>query len=434
MTRLHLFRNYDSLLAKEMVDVVRSGMVSKMLFAYVAPLLFLSLSTWYINTGLDIPVGFNAVFYAGMVGFFGVLMYNWLTNTDLNDYYETLPVDVPMIIRVKLMAYFLLTSLVSTAFVIGIAMAQGETELLWVALAGALHHHRLHGGGDRLSYRAEDQLLPLRPGGHGQVRHGRGPSRPRHHDTLVQPVLHTIDRIGRHSHHVLPAPGRLQGLLRWDQQEVVRLQLSPRQRLKSASCVPVSDDQRPLVETDSAHERTGLPHLLLVAGEALVMGPGEEHRPHRAAHLIFWSYELFRMLRPQDQLKIAGLRDYEYRRVSAATWALTGMFMCFLAFPIEYTAPALCGMAWVDPIIGELRRSGSTMYPVLPLTIYFSIVLIILTIFMGLTPAVLFAAIVATLIAIFIEGFRLWRLDDDLTMMVLPCVTIAAWFTLVGMF
>jgi hypothetical protein len=150
--------------------------------------------------------------------------------------------------------------------------------------------------------------------------------------------------------------------------------------------------------------------------------------------LIFWSYELFRMLRPQDQLKIAGLRDYEYRRVSAATWALTGMFMCFLAFPIEYTAPALCGMAWVDPIIGELRRGGSTMYPVLPLTIYFSIVLIIMTIFMGLTPAVLVAAIAATLIAIFIEGFRLWRLDDDLTMMVLPCVTIAAWFTLVGMF
>ncbi len=36
--RLRFFRHYDSLLAKEMVDVVRSGMVSKMLFAYVAPL------------------------------------------------------------------------------------------------------------------------------------------------------------------------------------------------------------------------------------------------------------------------------------------------------------------------------------------------------------------------------------------------------------
>jgi len=89
--------------------------------------------------------------------------------------------------------------------------------------------------------------------------------------------------------------------------------------------------------------------------------------------IVFWSYELFRMLRPQDQLKIAGLRDYEYHRVSAATWALTGIFMCFLAFPIEYTAPALCGMAWVDPLIGELRRGGSTLYPTLPLAIYFQL-------------------------------------------------------------
>jgi hypothetical protein len=91
-------------------------------------------------------------------------------------------------------------------------------------------------------------------------------------------------------------------------------------------------------------------------------------------------------------------------------------------------------MAWVDPLIGELRRGGSTLYPTLPLAIYFGIVLIILTIFMGLDQYVLVAAIAATLVAIFIEGFRLWRLDDDLTMMVLPCVTIAAWFTLVGLF
>jgi hypothetical protein len=149
--------------------------------------------------------------------------------------------------------------------------------------------------------------------------------------------------------------------------------------------------------------------------------------------ILFWSYELIRMLRPQDQPKIVGFREYEYHRISAMTWALTGIFMCFLAFPIEYTAPALCGMAWVDPLIGELRRKGSTLYPVVPLTIYFAIVLVILTIFMGLTGAVLVAAVAATLMAIFIEGVRLWRLDDDLTMMVLPCVTIAAWFTLVDL-
>jgi hypothetical protein len=109
-------------------------MFSKLIFAYVAPLLFLGFSTWYINTGLKIPVGFNIIFYAGMVGFFGVMVYNWLTNTDLNDYYETMPVDVPMVIRTKLASFLILTTAISIAFVLLIAFMNGETRLLWMAI------------------------------------------------------------------------------------------------------------------------------------------------------------------------------------------------------------------------------------------------------------------------------------------------------------
>jgi len=79
-------------------------------------------------------VGFNAVFYGAMVGFFGVLLYSWMTNTDLNDYYETLPVRVPQVIKVKLMAFFLLTTGVSTSFVLGISTLNDEWQLLWLAL------------------------------------------------------------------------------------------------------------------------------------------------------------------------------------------------------------------------------------------------------------------------------------------------------------
>ncbi|MFA5313291.1 MAG: hypothetical protein WC375_08280 [Methanomassiliicoccales archaeon] len=132
--KLKAFRSYDALLAKELVDIRRSGMFSKLIFAYVAPLLFLGFSTWYINTGLKIPVGFNIIFYAGMVGFFGVMVYNWLTNTDLNDYYETMPVDVPMVIRTKLVSFLLLTTAISIAFVLLIAFMNGETKLLWLAI------------------------------------------------------------------------------------------------------------------------------------------------------------------------------------------------------------------------------------------------------------------------------------------------------------
>lgn len=134
LRRFRMFGKFRSVLAKEFVDIRRSGLVSKMVFAYLAPLTFLSLSTWYINTGLKIPVGFNVVFYAGMVGFFGVLVYNWLTSIDLHDYYETMPFGVPVIIKAKIIAYLLLTTAVAVVFVIGVALMNGETRLLWLAL------------------------------------------------------------------------------------------------------------------------------------------------------------------------------------------------------------------------------------------------------------------------------------------------------------
>ncbi|NLX46846.1 MAG: hypothetical protein GXY70_01550 [Euryarchaeota archaeon] len=136
LRHLKAFSRFPSatLLAKEFVDIRRSGLVVRMVLAYVVPLVFLSFTTYYINHGLNIPVGFNAVFYAAMVGFFGVLLYSWMTNTDLNDHFETLPVRVPQVIKAKLMAYFLLTTGVSTAFVTGISFLNGEVELLWLAL------------------------------------------------------------------------------------------------------------------------------------------------------------------------------------------------------------------------------------------------------------------------------------------------------------
>lgn len=132
--RFRFARSFQSLLAKEYLDLARSGALGKMLLAYVAPLVFLSFTTWYVNHGLAIPVGFNTVFYAAMVGFFGVMLYSWLTNLDAIDYYETLPVSTTKVIKAKLISFFLLTTLISTGFVLFISLAYNETRLLWVAL------------------------------------------------------------------------------------------------------------------------------------------------------------------------------------------------------------------------------------------------------------------------------------------------------------
>jgi hypothetical protein len=64
--RFAFARSYQPLLAKEFVDLLRSGTLGKMTFTFIAPLTFLSFTTWYVNNGLNVPVGFNTVFYAAV--------------------------------------------------------------------------------------------------------------------------------------------------------------------------------------------------------------------------------------------------------------------------------------------------------------------------------------------------------------------------------
>jgi hypothetical protein len=123
-----------TLISKELVDLRRSGTVAKMFFSLVLPLLFLAFAAWFVNHGLAIPVGFNTVFYAAMVGFVGILMYNWLNNIDLSEYYSLIPVTVPQLIRVRVVVFLVLTLGISAFFVVGISIINGDTQLLWLAL------------------------------------------------------------------------------------------------------------------------------------------------------------------------------------------------------------------------------------------------------------------------------------------------------------
>jgi len=53
---------YQDIVGKEFVDIRRSGTIGKMFFSFVLPLVFLSFTSWFVNTGLNIAVGFNTVF------------------------------------------------------------------------------------------------------------------------------------------------------------------------------------------------------------------------------------------------------------------------------------------------------------------------------------------------------------------------------------
>jgi len=132
--RFSFSKNYGTLLAKEVVDLRRSGLTTRVVFTYIIPLLFLSFTAWFVRYGLAIPVGFNTVFYGAMVGFFGVTFYGWLNNIDHTDYLSTLPVSVPRVIKTKLIAYVLLTSWISAMFLVAIAVVNNDLRLIWLAL------------------------------------------------------------------------------------------------------------------------------------------------------------------------------------------------------------------------------------------------------------------------------------------------------------
>jgi len=143
---------------------------------------------------------------------------------------------------------------------------------------------------------------------------------------------------------------------------------------------------------------------------------------------------VFEVLRLHYRWHIIGIRDYEYNRISAATWAALAMVVTLLLFPLQLAAPAIVGMAFVDPLIGELRRHKSKLYPSVPTVVYLVLVLAILWYFFGLNTTVVLASAVATGLAISIERVRTKYMDDDFLMTVVPLLGMAVIFLITSSF
>jgi hypothetical protein len=139
---------------------------------------------------------------------------------------------------------------------------------------------------------------------------------------------------------------------------------------------------------------------------------------------------LFETIRRISGLRVVGLRNYERMRMAAYAWAALGLTFVFLTMPFEIAVPAVIGMAWVDPLIGELRARKRELYPQVPIAVYFFLALISLTLLVGLNAWTFIAAAVSAPVAVWVERQRFWKLDDDLTMMVIPAVLIWTILTL----
>jgi hypothetical protein len=121
------------LVAKEAVDLVRSGSLKKMTVSYSVPLIVLLLMAWLVDFA-EAPIPINLLSYAPFLGFFGFNFYSWLTALDSPEHMNGLPLSVPQLIRAKVVVYFLATSWISILFVCLMAWKLDEWAVLPIAL------------------------------------------------------------------------------------------------------------------------------------------------------------------------------------------------------------------------------------------------------------------------------------------------------------
>lgn len=129
-----LVPKYGPMLSKDILDLVRSGIIFPVILTFLTPLLFLYAVTWFVESVMLWDFSFSLLFYAAMVGFFCTLLYTWLSNIDISECYNSLPLSMPHVIRTKLMLFLFFTCVVAVPYLIAIGYLKGEMNLLWIAL------------------------------------------------------------------------------------------------------------------------------------------------------------------------------------------------------------------------------------------------------------------------------------------------------------
>lgn len=127
-------KGYGPALSKDIIDLVRSGVIFSIVLTFLMPLLFLYSVIWFIESVMLLDVNFSLLFYAAMVGFLCTLIYSWLSNMDISECYNSLPLSMSQVIRTKLILFVSLTLSVALPYLVVVGYIKGELDLLWVCL------------------------------------------------------------------------------------------------------------------------------------------------------------------------------------------------------------------------------------------------------------------------------------------------------------
>lgn len=114
-SRSPLFSRTDPLLAKELVEVRRSGTWQVVMTSYLFPLFFMYGIFYFSGRLFQMEIVIPLLFYAVFIGYLGTLVYSWLHNIDSPSFMAVLPVRTSQLIKRKI-RLFLVSSLLIASF------------------------------------------------------------------------------------------------------------------------------------------------------------------------------------------------------------------------------------------------------------------------------------------------------------------------------
>ncbi|VVB91659.1 Uncharacterised protein [uncultured archaeon] len=129
-----LVPTFAPMLSKDVIDLVRSGIIFAVILTFLMPLVFLYAVTWYVESVMLWKFSFSLLFYGAMVGFFCTLLYSWLSNIDISECYNSMPLSMPYVIRTKLILFMFFTFVVAVPYLAAVGYLRGEMYLFWLSL------------------------------------------------------------------------------------------------------------------------------------------------------------------------------------------------------------------------------------------------------------------------------------------------------------
>lgn len=142
---------------------------------------------------------------------------------------------------------------------------------------------------------------------------------------------------------------------------------------------------------------------------------------------FFSAIMVFEAFRLWKGITFMGLRPHEKGQIASFAWAAAGITAVLWLCPHDIASAALIGMAFVDPLAGELRRAGvhDRVTLVSTLLIYFGLCIAVLLVWdMRSALESLLLSVVAAFLAVASERIKTPYIDDDFLMSVVPAAAM----------